>query len=335
MTPRLFSAGTDYAYAFGRIGVLLQNLPDQSDIDRLVAAHSRQELMQILSEIKFTAPVMATVTDPNDLIPAMEQWIRKEMESMVPEQDREIFDILWLREDSALLAYLIKQYHRLTANGSRQPRSSNSTHDTKALERLVLKGINEVLPAHLVSFVQQMKERKDETPVQIDTAVAQYVADRQTMLALRSGSRHIQQYVAHFIDLQNIRTARRLDSDDTPEDHLLHGGEIDPKRLTTDRHELANLIRASTLPSGLADDIERADDTSITLERGLAKAIAHSIGEMRAVPLTIEPVFAFAIIALSQLRVLRSILIGKSTGLKPDEILHMLPPFLGASPFAS
>ena len=164
--------------------------------------------------------------------------------------------------------------------------------------------------------------------------MAQYVVNRQIELARESGSRAIQMYVAHHIDLQNLRTARRLGRDENPVDPLLQGGEISVNRISLDPERLAELVYSSSLPTTLADSIKSAEDSSVILERGLAKAIAHDIAVMRNNVLTIDPIFAFVTIALSQMRLLRTILIGKSVGMDPEEIRRLLPPFLSASPFA-
>jgi len=49
------------------------------------------------------------------------------------------------------------------------------------------------------------------------------------------------------------------------------------------------------------------------------------------IPLSIEPVFAFAALAQSQLALLRALIIGKRANLDPQTIKKMLPPFLSAS----
>lgn len=327
--------GQEYAYAYGRLGVLRQRLPEQSDIDRLVSAPDMESMKNVLREMRFTAEVMTSVNDIHDVIPALERQLRRDVESMVPQERRELFEILWLKEDGALLAYLLKKHHTFTSSLSRMPRSSISAHDTDALVALVERDDQGQLPPHLVRFVHQVKALTNATPAIIDTMVAQYVAHRQVELAEQSRSEHIHQYVAHQIDLQNIRTAKRLEGAENPRAHFLEGGEINPRDFTGERGHLSAVVRGSSLPDSLADAIEKEDDTAVTLERGLARGIAHAVAEMGTMPLTIEPVFAYAVMALSQLRLLRTVLIAKTTGLSPEETLHMLPPFLSTTPYAA
>jgi vacuolar-type H+-ATPase subunit C/Vma6 len=330
------TSGQNYAYGYGRIGVLQQYLLNQGDIDRLIGAHSERELFRILSELNFTKGIEPT-NDPREIIKRMELWLMKEVAAMSGSGIGEnVFDILWLRNDAALLSYLLKQYHGLTSDISSEPEVGATAYDVDALKLLVKHGHAELgLTNQLVSFVRDIKDRKQATPQEIDDAVAQFVATEQVRLATSSGSEHIIRYVAHHIDLQNIRTARRLRKGDNPEDHLLKGGRIPAQDISPDPQQLAILIRSSHLPSELADYLADTEEASLALERGLARAIAHDIALMRNEVLTIEPLFAFAAIAQSQLKVLRTIIIGKVTGLTAEELAGLLPPFLSTSPFTA
>jgi len=75
---------------------------------------------------------------------------------------------------------------------------------------------------------------------------------------------------------------------------------------------------------------EGAEDTNV-IEQGCSEVIASDIARMWNVPLTIDPLFAFAALTISQLRLLRVLLIAKRNGLSPQEVKKVLPPFLSAS----
>lgn len=189
------------------------------------------------------------------------------------------------------------------------------------------------MPESLRTFIRSVRENNALNAQEIDTLVARFFASEQVRLAQKGGEA-LQLYVAHHIDLQNIRTARRLKPDERPEDHLLPGGDISMNRFSADPQKLADLVRGTHLRASLADSIQTAEDSQIVLERGLAKAIAFDIARMRMRTLTIEPIFAFAAIAQSQFRLLRTILVGATAGLSPTELKTLLPPFLSTSPYA-
>lgn len=321
-----------HAYGFGRIGVLQEYLLTQADVDRMISAKNAAELARILTELKISSQVEYT-SNPHRFINSIEKWLSREVCSMVNEKEREVFDILWMKDDAALLAYLLKKEFGYTSSISVEPHVGATAFNPDELRSLVHTGQSS-LPDDIRTFVRDVKEHRDLQPQDIDNLVAGFVAKRQTVLA-KNASPAISLYVAHHIDLQNIRTVRRLRPDERPEDHLLPGGEISISRFSTDPQKLADLVRGSHLGSALADSIQTAEDSTIVLERGLAKAIAFDLARMRMNALTIDPIFAFAAIAQSQLKLLRTILVGSSAGLNSTEMKKLLPPFLSASPYAS
>ncbi len=338
MASTVSAFGQHYHFGYGRVGVLQQELLTPQDIDKLLLARDEQQLMKALTDVKLSRHVEYTL-DPHRFIAGLERWLRNEVRGMTPADKREIFDILWLHGDSPFLAYLLKQHHGLTSAISEEPSVGATAFDPGELRRLVESGIPGALPEDLITFVARIKNLSASTlPQAIDTAVFQFIVDRQKALAAKSGSPEIRHYVAHHIDLTNIRTSRRLRENDTPSDHLLSGGEIPVEAFSLTPAQLASAVRSSSLPNSVIDQIALATDStesSVELERGLARAIAHDLAVMRDQTLSIEPIFAFAAVALSQFKVLRTIIIGKSTHLNADEIRKLLPPYLSASPFAS
>lgn len=320
---------TDFAYGYGRVGVLQQELLDKSDVDRLVGSHNDNELRHVLADIAFTSRVMP-LENLQSLVPSLELWLKDEIRRMSPPESREIFDIIWLREDVPVIALLLKQYHGYA------PKTDSSdvgvtAYDQKALRLLVEEGERGALPEDVAHFMEEIKQEKGIKPQDIDHRVAVFIAQKQTELAKASGSKLIRQYVAHLIDLQNIRTARRLAPGEDGTNHFLPGGEIDPRRLTGDPRALALLIHASSLPNVLAESVSNERNTALALERSLNLALAHDIAAMRGIPLGIEAVFAYAVMALSQTLMLRTILIGKAAQLTGAEISQMLPPIFSTA----
>jgi len=327
-------SGNDFAYAAGRVGVLQQRLLGTTDVDRLVGAHNERELQQIITETKFTSVVTGDMETLDELVARMELWLHKELEDMTPDDARPALDILWLKEDAPLISSLLKRYFGFTKveTDSRSP----SSHDPALLRDLILNGkTHHELPTHLTLFIQRQKRKDHQTPALIDASVARYVARTQTELAKHSGSRQLQLYVKHQIDLQNLRIARRLKDSDDASKIFLPGGEVDPLLLVGDRRKAATALRGTSLHFAFTEEFETADDSSIAIERSLVKALAHDVAHMRANILGLESTFAYAIIALSQLRILRTIIIAKRAGLSNTEIRDMLPPFLSTSPYES
>ncbi len=327
-------SGNDFAYAAGRVGVLQQRLLSASDVDRLLGARTDAELRTVFGELAFTRVVTSDMESLDELIPRMEQWLHRELEDMLPTERAPTLGILWLKEDAPLIASLLKQQMGFAKSNVASEAKSPSSYDPELLRALILENKpHHSLPQHLILFVQRQKMKEHQTPALIDASVARYVARTQTELAKESGSAPLQLYVKHQIDLQNIRIARRLKDSDDASKIFLPGGEVKPELLIGDRRKTAAALRGTSLHFAFTEAFETVEDSSIAVERSLVKALAHDIAQMRANILGLEAAFAYAIIALSQLRILRTIVIGKRAGLSSAEIREMLPPFLSTSPY--
>jgi vacuolar-type H+-ATPase subunit C/Vma6 len=310
-----------FAYAYGRIGVLQQILLTVQDLDRLLGSSDHNEADRVLTELSLTNVIDQGLSEGPAILHALEEWLKEEVNQMAPESHQTVFAILWLMGDAPLLAYLLKE-----------PRSGIAHYDRNALRALVEEGKSGTLPSHLVSFVKDIQEREGPSPKDIDTAVSRYVTHEQLALAHVSGSAYILRFVQHTIDLSNIRTALRLlDREEEPEDLLLGGGTIPTHELAGSLGDIRASIDRSPLAFALADHHLDLKTHPAKLERELADVLAADIAAMWNVPLSIEPLFAFASLTLSQLAVLRTLLIGKRNGLHPQEIKELLPPFLSAS----
>ena len=318
--------GQNFAFASGRTGVLQQLLLTASDRDRLLGSKNLQEAEQILTELKMSSPIDQGLKKADEILQAIAEWAREEVEQMSPASSRPTFHILWLDEDAPLLSYLLKKHHGLTSEISQQPQSGMTTYEPEQLHAL-MEGNPGRLPGHLVSFVREMKEKRDLRPEEIDADVSQYVASLQQKLARASGSTAIQRYVTHRIDLTNIRTALRLSETEADLSVFLTGGTLELRKIAGDSDAIAKAIERSELPNSIASAIRSGDG----LAQALAQVTADDIAHMWNIPLSIEPLFAFAALAHAQIKLLRALTIGKRAGLSPQEIKTMLPPFLSAS----
>jgi|GEM_PF-519894 V/A-type H+-transporting ATPase subunit C len=326
--------GQHFAYASGRTGVLQQLLLTASDRDRLLGSADLKEAEAILTELKLTSPIDQGLKKSDEILLAIGAWVRAEVETMAPESKKTAFHILWLEEDAPILSYLLKKHHGLTSAVSTEPQSGMTAYGTQALQALVEEDTVASLPSHLIEFVKNAKGMKNASPQSIDSAVAQYIATVQIALARASGSAALKDYIEHKIDLSNIRTMLRVKSNElliTYHASLLNGGTLNLGTTLGDPIEIAKAIDRSSLPYSLGEAIRKNADDPNALEHALSQVIAGDIAHMWNIPLSIEPVFAFAALALSQMRLLRVLLIGKRAHMSPQEIKLMLPPFLSAS----
>jgi V/A-type H+/Na+-transporting ATPase subunit C len=322
-----------FAFAHGRIGTLQQVLLTQSDVDRLLGAQGSTGVEQVFIELKMTNPIDQSIQDGDTILRTVAQWMRNEVENMTPINKRPVFNILWMEGDAPILSYLLKKYHGLTSEISQNPVSGIFAYSPEKLHALVENGTEGDLPKHLIEFVREVKQRKNSNPKTIDTDVAQYVATTRLRLARSSGSKDIVRFVQHHIDSSNIRTALRLAEYNASEclPYLLHGGTIRVEDLAQSKQSILKAVQRSGISFRLTDLLSSEYRDVNAVEQELTKVIASDIAKMWNVPLSIEPLFAFASIAILQLKLMRMILIGKRNDLSPQEIKAALPPFISSS----
>jgi hypothetical protein len=93
-------------------------------------------------------------------------------------------------------------------------------------------------------------------------------------------------------------------------------------------------VELAELGYGVADAIRKNPADARSIEQALSEVTAADIAEMWNIPLKLEPVFAFAALAFSQMRLLRAMLLGKRAGFSPQELKQVLPPFIPATHYA-
>lgn len=322
--------GQHFAFASGRTATLKQHLLAQSDVDRLLGSHSTAEFERVLGEIKLTAGMGSSQAGPEAVLTATEQWMKREVDSMSPDAQRPVFGVLWLAGDAPRLAYMLKQQHGLSSEVSREPATSLSLWDPDMLRAAVEGNTSVALPDTVMDFIASVRGMARPSPRMIDRAVAQFIAERKLALARASGSADILRFVRHGIDITNIRTALRLDA---PSDRaaFLQGGSLQPQKLIGGPSAVRKAVASSDLYAAFIPPRGQATPTDVELIG--AKLLAEDIGRMWTVPLTVEPVFAFAAMVMAHVRLIRAVSIGKRNGLSPQEIKQILPPFIPSSHF--
>ena len=334
MSSQAAFIGQHFAFASGKTATLKQHLLSQSDVDRLLGSHSLQEFERALGELKLVTSALTGAEGADSLLLSTERWMKSEVLAMSPAVKQPVFGILWLTGDSPRLAYLLKKYHGLSSEVSTEPETSLSMWDPEAVKNAVEgKGDVGSLPKTVLTFIASMKKLSKPSPWAIDRAVARFIAERKLSLARASGSKEILRYVRHSIDITNIRTVLRLPStlQDDAADSLIPDGFIPLAKLLVPKETLRSVIAVSDLYAPFIP--KKGGVAPIAIEQIGAAILAEDIGRMWTVPLTVEPVFAFAAMVMAHVRLLRAIAIGKRNRLSPQEIKQILPPFIAASQF--
>ena len=196
--------GQHFAYALGRMGVLETQLLQQTDIDRLLGAHSGEEAVKMLRDIEFLA-APEDVESFQDTLNASAALVKENVERMAPQEKHLIFDILWLEGDRARTAYELKKKQGFVSDVATQPAPPISAGLDLTLEQ---------------SF---------SSPQEIDNAVAHACNVHALKLAQRSASKAIIAFVEHSIELENARTKLRTSE------------KLDMETIVFEKHVVATL----------------------------------------------------------------------------------------------
>jgi vacuolar-type H+-ATPase subunit C/Vma6 len=331
----MFNSNNDFGFAYGRLGVLQQMLVSQVDVDRLLGTHDVKECERAIRELDFTQDIDK---ESETLLQEVALWVQDEVSKMTNDKDRAVFHILWLQEYAPTLMYVLKKHMGLIAEDVQAPPALFEAYKQSDIVKFLEKRNIGSLPKQIEALYQHVQDdqkeyEQNDLPKAIDQRVAQFIADTQAMLAKKSGSTLLIDYVTHQIDQQNIRTASRaVKAGDSHVSQFLTGGSVQPKNWANATEEsLPNIITRSSV--GM--QVDNALSSPIELEKQLAENTASDIAKMWNVPLSIEPVFAFAALVLNHLRVLRVMLIGKRNGMSPQEVKAMLPPFIKPTHYVS
>lgn len=317
-----------FAYAYGRTAILRMHLLTEGDVNRLLGASTGKDAITMFTELPMTKFISQGIKDPNQILYAVFHWLEAEVIGMSPSDLWPIFEILWLEDIGTLVSLYLKQEAGLLTNKSTAAESFVSHELQPIWQKFLTTKDATILPTNLRTLLERCKQYTATDPKAIDLFVSQEVTLLKTKLAKQSGSKLIKRYVQDSIDLKNIRIKLRLDSAYTAE-LFLPGGALPVTAFSGTIAQLLTKIEQSKLSYTLAESIRSSDTASI--EKTCNSILVHTISTMWNTTLSIESTFAFAAITVHNLKLLRSILIGKQNGLSPQEIKAIIPPFIPPS----
>lgn len=328
MSINFASIRQSFAYAYGRTTVLRPSLLTEGDVNRLLGATSGQDAVRMLTELPMTKYIPQNLEQPEQILYAVFHWLEQEVIGMSPANLQPVFEILWLEDLGTLVSLYYKKQQGFLQHDAGTVESFVSHEFKPAWDTFVQTGNAEVLPINIRILLERTAKNTFDSPQEIDRLVSREVTTLKQELAKRSGSRLIKLFVQDSIDLKNIRLKLRLGEGYT-ESLFLPGGRFAVHTFTGTKEKMLTAIETSKLSYTLADTIRTNDIAAI--EKASSSILAASISRMWNTALSIESTFAFAAITIQNLKLIRSILIGKKNDLSPQEIKSITPPFIRAS----
>jgi len=332
----LFSSSTspeDSIFATGKLGVLQLSLLSQADIDRLLGAHDSTEVDQILTELKLTDAIDQSLSKGPEIVNALGEWVQSETRKMTATSKHPVFSILWFTNDAPYISYALKKHHGLTSEFAREPICNWSAYSPSAYQAQIKEEVDSGIPVYLAQFIHSMANATNETSQRIDAEVSQFFATQKLSFAKVSGSVLIEKYVIDLINLENIRSSLRKFDTDTRNRAFLKGGSIPFSTFEKESEDIAGLLSFCSFPAHLSEKF-RKTTTPTEFESACRDIINHDIAQMWNTQFTIEPVFAFAAIALSHIAFLRSVIIAKNNYFTTEDTAESLSLLIPAAHYS-
>jgi len=322
----------DYAYAVGRIRVLETRLLSRGMVERMLEAADVNELYRILSDTAYGALLSETT---------VYGWLLRTEEirtiALFDELcvDPILSELIHYRYDFHNLKVLMKAYvakadfgHLLSPNGN-----FDLSLLRGAFEEEKFGALPDILQQIITRALEQYYSKND--PRLIDLIVDQEMFQFYTREVAQLKNDFLTQLLALIKDLENIKTlvrAKRLDEDrETMRLAILEGGNLS-SRWYLDLAEEAweNLPQRfyATPYFQVVDEgyghLER-EKSFLQLEKLCDDFLTNFLRTTRYTPFGIEPLIAYLVAKLSELKILKLLFVGKSHGIETARMKQRLP----------
>ena len=329
---------TDYSYIVGRVRALETQMLDQTLLERLLDAPSAEEAFRTLNDHALMAEHIGDlgVDDYQKVFSASLKSIQNILHEMAPE--KEFMNFLWYKFDFHNLKVVLKAKlmehgyadieHALIDMGHH----SLSNWEAVLFENKTLDLIPGV--GFAIKAATELYEKNNDPQV-VDLIIDQYYLDELNKMAEEMESSLVQDYVDRLIDITNTKTfvrCKELEKDRSYfEKVLVKGGSVYIETFIDayDKgyDELRVILEKRPHLEDLAGTLEQVekDNSLLILETKITENLQTFMKEAQRISFGIEPVLAFFYKFENQLRIIRSIFIGKLNKLETKEIAANLP----------
>lgn len=332
--------GQHFAFAHGRLSVLIGNLLTRTDVDRFLGAPDFKTAKHMLDDLKFIEFSSGNETVDEVLSQALNR-ARSESERMVPRARRDLLNILWLQYDVPYLAFRIKELKGMTSDVASMSAFLHTAYPREAWEAALAGKTRADLPPEMLSVVHALVHAQNASPQDIDRALAKAEAKTSLRIARKSGDGLTVEYVRHTIDLMNVRIFQRGDARNFAEE-FIPGGLLPLTAFTGDRVSYRKALIKTPYGFKMKSDLHGFDSDRFNrsspppeewtnLEQAIAQTRLDDLRAMWNQTLGPGPVFAYMNTIIDQVNLLRAILIGKKAQFTPQDIKKILPPLVSAS----
>lgn len=292
----------------------------QLHIKNMINAATLGEALAILSECDYDCPVVSNAVN----------------ESLIIEKERSRTFVRFseLCNDSSLLHCVSAKYNYHNAKVLHWHQASKTPINKEALYPFAMQKIEmDKLPKPLEIALSKITDTS--TPTEIDNLIEiAYYKDLATG-SKKIKSKNIREYFQSMIDLMNIRTAYKCREEQQPLDDLfLIGGELSKKEITSiitadikDLTKELNNFKYRHVIDALVLTIQKHNYT--LLDTACDEHLLSALEASKNNTFALDPLFYWYIMKQEELKIVKTILMGKRLNMDSSEITKNLRGFNG------
>ncbi len=325
---KTFSNPIKYGHATGRVKVLESKLLNKPRVDRLVEADTFEEQLHILAETDY-GEFFEDLKTAEDTERALHRYLGK-VYAFLEEVtfEKALIDFFRLKYNVHNLKVLIKAKYLETS--TEELYSELGTLNLELCEEKIKKGLFGELPegyGEAVSeAIETFEEEKDAQ--QIDLILDRELFKRWLSLAKPQKNEFLLDFVRKQIDLANLKIFLRAKNLKRKRDFLVkalfEGGFIDKKLLITlFDAPLEDLVSNLKKTPYILLISKVFGDEQINLnffDKEAENFLLNYIKQAKKIPVGLEPLAGYILAKESEVNIVRTILMGKLSGLSKDKI---------------
>ncbi|HPJ38568.1 MAG TPA: V-type ATPase subunit [Spirochaetota bacterium] len=323
-----------YAFISSAVRALETGLLSSPDIDLLLKTSSSEEALELLVRISPAYTADAGGFAAVRRFPERHNALFRFLDLYAPRRETELF--FRSPHDYNNLKALIR--YNIFSPPVEPELSDFGSTDAESLKNIIFEEAYDILPPEMetaaVNAIFMYYENRH--PVIIDLVIDAALMEHLTGLAAQSGSPLLSRYIELRADLTNINTILRAGStiSDPSIIPLLHlpGGTITSQEVALIRNDseaIAALLHRMDLPAA-AKAVTEYREYPGAVEREIDNALTQFLRQTLYYISSVETMFAYCYAVELEMKILRTVLLGKAAGIDEAAIRRSIPePFSG------
>lgn len=317
-----------------RLRVLETRLLDKAKFDRMIDASSAQEVLKVLQETEY-ANVMHSVKRVEDYEMILSSELKRVYQFIYNISPvKELVDVMTIKYDYHNLKVLLKEKF-LNKDFSKIIIDVGKVNASKlkyAVDNEYYRDLETIMRKSIEEVVIDFASNKD--PQRIDIIFDKYMFQEMVQISKNIEDKFLEKYLKSLIDLTNIRTLLRIKKQNKSREFFLsviiEGGTIDKDRLLVLLNDSVENIPGKLSYTNYAEVLRVGIEAysrngSVNIfEKSSDNYIMELMKSAKYISFGIEPLIAYAFAKESEIKIIRTIMVGKLNNIAGEVIRERL-----------